>query len=153
MFVGSGEHYYENSLRQLANTYPGRVFIHIGYDEALAHLVEAGADMFLMPSRFEPCGLNQMYSLLYGTLPIVHNTGGLSDTVVNASEENIANKTATGFVFYDPSQHALASTVRHALYLHSRPRTWQQIQRTAMEQSFGWENSANAYIELYSKEI
>lgn len=150
--VGSGESYFEQALRQLAARFPEHAFVHIGYSEALAHQVEAGADLFLMPSRFEPCGLNQLYSLAYGTLPLVHHTGGLADTVVNASDENLAAKTATGFVFYDPGSHAMHSALEHALYLYSRPRQWQQMQRTAMEQSFTWEQSARDYVDLYTKE-
>lgn len=153
VLVGAGEQQYEEALRELAAQYPERVFVHIGYSESLAHQVEAGADMFLMPSRFEPCGLNQLYSLAYGTPPIVHHTGGLSDTVVNATDENVADKTATGFVFYDPSAHALRSTIEHALYLYSRPRTWQQIQRSGMSQEFGWQQSAQKYIQLYQEEF
>lgn len=150
--VGSGEAHFEQALRQLAVEHPEHAFVHIGYSEALAHQVEAGADIFLMPSRFEPCGLNQLYSLAYGTLPLVHHTGGLADTVVNATEENLAQKTATGFVFYDPGEHAMRSALEHALFLYRQPEQWQQMQRTAMEQSFGWEQSAQAYVDLYTKE-
>ncbi|WFE68161.1 glycogen synthase GlgA [Thiomicrospira sp. R3] len=153
VFVGAGQAEYEHQLRELAAAYPGRVFVHIGYSEPLAHQVEAGADMFLMPSRFEPCGLNQMYSLAYGTLPIVHHTGGLADTVVNATPENIKNKTATGFMFYDPNPHALRATILHALSIFNKPRSWQQIQKTGMEQPFNWKKSAKNYVELYSKEL
>lgn len=153
VLVGAGEEHYENAFRELAQTYPDRVFVHIGYSEALAHQVEAGADMFLMPSRFEPCGLNQMYSLAYGTPPIVHYTGGLIDTVINASDENVANKTATGFVFYEPTVHALRSTIEHALFLYSKPRTWQQIQKNGMSHNFDWQQSAQKYIQLLTKEI
>ena len=150
--VGSGDTHLEGALRQLERRFPQQVFVHIGYSEPLAHQIEAGSDIFLMPSRFEPCGLNQMYSLAYGTLPLVHHTGGLADTVVNATHENLASKLATGFVFYSPDAHAMGSTLEHALYLHSRPRLWQQIQRTAMEQNFSWEQSAREYIDLYGKE-
>ena len=150
--VGSGEAHFEHALRQLAAQYPHNAFVHIGYSEALAHQIEASADIFLMPSRFEPCGLNQLYSLAYGTLPLVHHTGGLADTVVNATEENLAQKKATGFVFYDLSAHAMRSALEHALHLYSRPRMWQQLQRTAMEQSFTWEQSAQEYVESYTKE-
>lgn len=153
VLVGSGDSYYEQALCHLAADYPGRIFLHLGYDEALAHLVEAGADMFLMPSRFEPCGLNQLYSLAYGTPPIVHYTGGLSDTVVNASEDNINKKTATGFVFYDPSANALSATIEHALFLFSKPRTWQQIQKTGMSQVFDWQSSAEKYTKLFLQEM
>lgn len=151
IFVGTGNKEYETALYKYAKQYPDRVWVHIGYSESLAHQVEAGADLFLMPSRFEPCGLNQMYSLAYGTPPVVHNTGGLADTVVNATDENLKKGVATGFVFYDPSHHALKSTLLHALYLFGKKRTWQKLQKTGMEQSLGWENSAKQYIELYSE--
>lgn len=152
VFVGSGEKAYEQQITALAQKYPTRVWAFIGYSESLAHRVEAGADMFLMPSRFEPCGLNQMYSLAYGTLPIVHNTGGLADTVVNATEENLANETATGFVFYDPSYHALKSTIMHGLYLFRKPRSWQKLQKTAMAKRFDWTDRAKDYIQIYQKD-
>ena len=151
VIVGSGDPFYENQIKQMAKKYPGRIWVFIGYSESLAHRVEAGADMFLMPSRFEPCGLNQMYSLAYGTLPIVHHTGGLADTVVNATELNLKNGTATGFVFYDPSRHALKSTLLHALHLFDKTRTWQKIQKTGMEQSFDWKASAKQYVSLYTE--
>jgi starch synthase len=102
-----------------------------------------------MPSRFEPCGLNQMYSLLYGTLPVVNNTGGLADTVVDATAENIANRTANGFVMKTPTAQGLLGAIERALELHANARVWNQLQRTAMEQDFGWEKSALEYILLY----
>lgn len=151
VIVGSGNKYFEEQVREFARKNRTRVWAFIGYSESLGHRVEAGADMFLMPSRFEPCGLNQMYSLKYGTPPIVHHTGGLADTVVNANAENIKANTATGFVFYDPSHHALKSTILHALNLYSKPQTWQQIQKTGMQQSFKWRQSAQQYLELYSE--
>ena len=150
VIVGSGDAHFEYALSELAHHHPERVMVYIGYSEKLAHRIEAGADMFLMPSRFEPCGLNQLYSLAYGTLPIVHATGGLADTVVNATEENIDAGTATGFVFYDPSRHALKSTLLHALHCYTKKRTWQKLQKTAMLQDFSWEKSAKAYLTLLS---
>lgn len=150
IIVGAGDPQYHNELNRLASDYPDRVLVHLGYSEELAHQVEAGVDMFLMPSRFEPCGLNQMYSLTYGTPPIVHNTGGLADTVVNASDKNLNAGIATGFVFFDPSIHALKSTVMHALYLFSKKRTWQKLQKQGMKQNFGWKESAKHYLELIS---
>lgn len=153
VMVGAGDPRYELELRELAQRYPENVFIHIGYSEALAHQVEAGADMFLMPSRFEPCGLNQMYSLTYGTPPIVHYTGGLVDTVVNASDENMANQTATGFVCYEPNVPALKATIEHALYLYTQQDSWRQLQHSGMTQVFNWQNSARKYLDLYTKEI
>lgn len=151
VIVGTGEKNYEAQVKRLAQKFPSRIWAFIGYSESLAHRVEAGADMFLMPSRFEPCGLNQMYSLAYGTPPIVHHTGGLADTVVNATDENIKAGTATGFVFYDPSRHALKSTILHGLHLFGKKRTWQKIQKTGMQQSFDWKQSAEKYIEIYSE--
>lgn len=153
VLVGTGDSHYEQELQLLASAHPGRVLLYLGYDEKLAHLIEAGADMFIMPSRFEPCGLSQLYSLAYGTLPIVHHTGGLADTVVNASAENIKQKTATGFVFYQPHASALHAALEHALHLFDKPRTWQQIQRTAMSQVFDWRSSAEKYIELFLQEV
>lgn len=148
VFVGSGDGHFEYLLSELAHQYPDRVLVYIGYSEALAHQVEAGADMFLMPSRFEPCGLNQMYSLAYGTPPIVHHTGGLADTVVNATQENLKAGEATGFVFYDPSRHALKSTILHALHTYGKKRTWQKLQKNGMLQDFDWASSAKKYLEL-----
>ncbi|PLY04534.1 MAG: glycogen synthase GlgA [Desulfuromonas sp.] len=150
VLVGTGMAHYEAALRELAERYPQRVFIFLGYDEALAHLVEAGSDIFFMPSRFEPCGLNQMYSLAYGTLPIVHATGGLSDTVVDATAEAIAEGRATGFVFTDPTPAEFLAAVLRALELYQRPRIWQAVQKTAMNQDFTWDGSARRYLELYS---
>ena len=106
-----------------------------------------------MPSRFEPCGLNQMYSLLYGTLPVVNNTGGLADTVIDATPENLRNRTANGFVMPEPTVQSLIEAVDQALELHANPRLWNQMQRTAMEQDFGWEKSALEYILLYKGSI
>ena len=151
VIVGAGNKLFEDKVRALAKKYPTRLWAFIGYSESLGHRVEAGADMFLMPSRFEPCGLNQMYSLAYGTPPIVHNTGGLADTVINATQENVENTIASGFVFYDPSRHALKSTIMHALHLFSKPLVWQQIQKSGMQQDFHWKNSAKQYLEIYSE--
>ena len=151
IFVGTGDREFEVALYKFAKDYPDRIWVYIGYSEVLAHQVEAGADLFLMPSRFEPCGLNQMYSLAYGTPPVVHHTGGLADTVVNATEQNLKEGKATGFVFYDTSRHALKSTLLHALYLLGKKRTWQKLQKTGMEQPLGWENSAKKYVQLYSE--
>ena len=150
VLIGSGHGYFENALNNLAARFPERVLVYIGYNEALAHLLEAGSDLFLMPSRFEPCGLNQMYSLKYGTLPVVFNTGGLADTVVNATPENTSAGTANGFVFYTPSQQALLGTLRWALSLFANnPTQWRQWQKRGMTTDFSWEQSARRYLELY----
>ena len=149
VFVGSGKIEYERQLRSYAMHYPQRVGVFIGYDESLAHMLEAGADMFLMPSRFEPCGLNQMYSLRYGTPPIVYRTGGLADTVDDATEHHFAEGIANGFVFDDLSTDALIEAANRALAWYAQPRLWQALLRTGMRQSFGWEHSAQAYLALY----
>ncbi len=151
VLIGSGDPHHQRVLQQLAITYPKRVMVRIGYDEELAHLIEAGADLFVMPSRFEPCGLNQLYSLRYGTPPVVYSTGGLRDTVIDANEENLANKTATGFVFNHSSPKALQATIERALKLFQKPLQWRALIRSAMAQDFGWERSAQQYQLLYNK--
>ncbi|MEA3465876.1 MAG: glycogen synthase GlgA, partial [Thermodesulfobacteriota bacterium] len=149
VIVGSGMPLFEQQLTVLARRFPKRIFVTIGYEEKLAHLVEGGIDMFLMPSRFEPCGLNQLYSLSYGTPPIVHRTGGLKDTVVDANETTLADGSATGFVFDSPDSEALCRAVVRALSLYKRPRRWQALQKTGMLHDFGWQRSAQIYLELY----
>lgn len=147
--LGSGAADYEQDLRILRARYPDKVGVDIGYNEGLAHQIEAGSDVFLMPSRFEPCGLNQLYSLRYGTLPIVRNTGGLADTVVDATEYNRKNGKATGFSFDPSTAEALELTIYRAHDLFQRPRIWRKMMITAMEQNYSWEQSANTYVQLY----
>jgi starch synthase len=144
VMLGSGERRYEELWRRLAAQYPGRVSTTIGFDERLAHQIEAGADLFLMPSRYEPCGLNQMYSLRYGTLPIVRATGGLEDTVVDVSQPG-----GTGFKFREYSSTALAATVQRALTLYAKPSDWKQIQQMGMKIDFSWDASAREYVKVY----
>ncbi len=151
VLLGSGQAVYEQKLVRLAKQHPDRVFVVIGYDEALAHLIEAGADLFLMPSRFEPCGLNQMYSLRYGTPPIVFRTGGLADTVVDADAASLPAGSATGFVFDIPDVAAFLGAIRRALDLYRQPAPWRHLQQTGMRQSFDWSGSADHYLALYSK--
>lgn len=153
VIIGSGEPHYEDALQELAERYPERLFVTIGYSEERAHRIEAGADMFLMPSRFEPCGLNQLYSLKYGTLPIVHNVGGLADTVVDANEENLEDETATGFAFHQPTPMALQQTIDRALTLYPQTSRWRKVMRTAMRKNFSWDLSAKKYELLYQKLI
>ncbi len=150
VLLGSGQAVYEQKLTRLAKKYPDRVFVEIGYDEPLAHQIEAGADLFLMPSRFEPCGLNQMYSLRYGTPPIVYKTGGLADTVVDATEAGLADASANGFVFETPGVAAFVAAIRRALKLLRQPVRWRRLQQTGMRQSFDWQQSASHYVSLYS---
>ena len=149
IILGSGDRLYEAELVKLATQYPSRLHVHIGYSEDLAHQVEAGCDLFLMPSRFEPCGLNQMYSLRYGTPPVVNFTGGLADTVTDATAMAMKEKTANGFVFNDVNSDALLACVKRALKIYQKPKQWQQICQTAMQQDLGWESSAKKYQELY----
>lgn len=149
VLLGSGDKGFEHRLREFASAYPHKMSLTLGYNEALAHQIEAGADVFLMPSRFEPCGLNQMYSQRYGTLPIVRNTGGLADTVVDTLPETIANRTATGFVFAEESAGALLEAIKRATLLHSFPDIWRQVQINAMRRDFSWQNSAEQYLALY----
>ncbi len=151
IILGSGHMLYETELITLAEQYPSRLHVHIGYSEGLAHQIEAGCDLFIMPSRFEPCGLNQMYSLRYGTPPVVNFTGGLADTVTDATAMAREDKTANGFVFNDVNADALLSTIKRALTIYKEPEQWQQICETAMQQELGWEFSANKYQQLYQK--
>ncbi|MFA5983244.1 MAG: glycogen synthase GlgA [Methylococcaceae bacterium] len=147
--LGSGDKSYEKQLLAIAEQYPEKAAITIGYDEALAHLIEAGSDVFLMPSRFEPCGLNQMYSQRYGTLPIVRKTGGLADSVTDALPESIANGTASGIVFNDAVPGALLEAIKRTLILLSYPAVWKKLQINAMQKDFSWQNSAKQYLALY----
>lgn len=147
--LGSGDAGMQDALQDLARAHPGQVAVHIGYDEGLAHQIEAGADMFLMPSRFEPCGLNQMYSQRYGTVPVVNSTGGLKDSVVDATQEHINDKTATGFVFNGVTREAVVGAMKRALTTFKNKKVWRQIQKTGMSKDFSWEASAARYIEIY----
>jgi starch synthase len=125
------------------------VAVSLGFDEALAHRMEAGADALLMPSRFEPCGLNQMYSQRYGTVPVVRATGGLADTVVDATPVTLADGTATGFSFAHADASGVAYGISRALEAKSRRQTWSALQRNGMQRDFGWTRTANRYVELY----
>jgi starch synthase len=143
---GSGEPELEAALIEAARTHPGRVAARIGYDEALAHRLVAGADVILVPSRFEPCGLTQMYGLRYGTLPLVRRVGGLADTVVDAGDAG----QGTGFVFDAATPAALEEAIARALTLYRKPNTWQVLQRRAMVQDFSWDLAAASYLALYA---
>jgi len=151
ILLGTGDPSLESSWRDVAHRYSGSVGAQITYDERLAHLVQAGADMLVMPSRFEPCGLNQMYALRYGTIPVVHGVGGLQDTVFPATAENLASGRATGFHFPDLSRDGILNTFRHAFTLHSDHDQWARLVTTGMRQDFSWTRSAQAYIDLYQE--
>jgi starch synthase len=140
--LGTGEKHVEASLNALAAANPGRVAVTIGYDEGLSHRIEGGADIFLMPSRFEPCGLNQMYSLRYGTVPIVNSTGGLRDTVEDA---------VNGFVFTEANAHGLWQAIERALAVYSDKTAWKRLMQAGMTRDFSWERSAREYLRLYEE--
>jgi starch synthase len=150
VLLGSGERRYEDLWLALAARYPDRVAVHIGFDERLAHLIEAGADIFLMPSRFEPCGLNQMYSQRYGTVPLVRATGGLADTVENFEADS---GRGTGFTFDEYSPQALLGTLRWAVSVFMDRQTWRGIQQAGMRQDHSWAASARRYVEVYERAI
>jgi starch synthase len=147
--LGSGDKRYEQTLKQWAHLYPDRIALHIGYDEALSHLIEAGADIFLMPSRFEPCGLNQMYSQRYGTVPIVRRVGGLADTVDDADAENLAKGIASGVVFGEATDAALLGAIERAVGLFADRQQWERLQLAGMQKDFSWHTSARQYELLY----
>ena len=149
VLLGTGDADLENALRALAAAHPGSIRIHIGYDEAQAHRIQAGADVLMVPSRAEPCGLTQLYALRYGTLPLVRRTGGLEDTVIDATPAALADGCATGFAFDEPTAHALGWAIRRALDLYRTPERWRALQTRAMTRDFSWTASARAYLELY----
>jgi starch synthase len=152
--LGRGEPRFAQALTELAARYPRQLAAYVGYSEELAHRMTAGADIFCMPSRFEPCGLNQIYSLRYGTIPVVRRTGGLADTVVDASPEAIASGTATGFAFEQPTAHALLDALRRALRAYGQePEVWRQLVARAMAQDFSWERGAREYERLYQRAL
>ncbi len=146
--LGTGEPRYEEMLERVKKKYPKKVGVHIGFSEELAHLIEAGADIFLMPSRYEPCGLNQMYSLRYGTVPIVRKTGGLADTV---EEFNPKTGRGTGFLFEKYSGTDLLKALKKALNVYKNKKAWIKLMKNGMMKDFSWNASAKKYVELYEK--
>jgi starch synthase len=151
--LGNGAAEFEAAFAQAAIDHRGRVAFHQGYNEGLAHRIEAGADVFLMPSRFEPCGLNQLYSLRYGTLPIVHGVGGLADTVVHASAANLAHGTATGVVMKELDPAAIVAAVDESIRLYADKTIWRQLIQTAMAENYSWARSAEQYLALYQRAL
>ena len=149
VILGSGEAVLERELSTLAKNNPGKVAVCTGFDEQLAHLIEAGADSFLMPSRFEPCGLNQMYSQRYGTPPLVHATGGLVDTVVDFTLDTVAAGNATGFLFRDMTPESFLAGIRRVVDAYHDKPNWQRLQLNGMIRDFSWRSSAAAYREIY----
>jgi starch synthase len=148
VLLGSGEPRFEDFFRAAAARHPRQVAVEIGYNESLAHRIEAGADLFLMPSLYEPCGLNQMFSQKYGTIPVVRAVGGLKDTVVDFDS---ASGAGTGFVFEPYEGSALLSAIDRALAAYRDDTAWGALQRRAMAMDFSWEQSAKLYAELYRR--
>jgi len=148
--LGSGEKHLEDFLNQAHAQYQDRVGVYIGYNDELSHQIEAGCDMFLMPSHFEPCGLNQMYSLAYGTIPIVRSTGGLADTVHDFHE---IGGEGNGFSFYDATPYALYTTILRAFALFHDRATWRTVQRRGMTTDFSWHRAAQRYLDLYWRTV
>jgi starch synthase len=152
VILGSGDAKYQERLTSLGREFPGRASIKLEFSERFAHLIEAGADMFLMPSRWEPCGLNQLYSLKYGTVPIVRETGGLADTVCDLTPETLAAGRANGFSFAEYHVSALEATMRRAIAVYQQqPDVWRKLVETGMRQDWSWANSARQYVDLFRK--
>ena len=151
VLIGSGDSRFEQSLQHWTKLFPDQFALKVGYDEARARLVEAGSDVFLMPSRFEPCGLNQMYSQRYGAIPLVRRAGGLADTVVDADAHTLKEGTATGLLFEEATPEAFYDAIERALALYEKPEVWRGIQKTGMARDFSWEFSAQRYVELYAE--
>jgi starch synthase len=142
--LGTGAREYEELFARLAKKYPGKCLVKVAYDNTLAHLIEAGSDIFLMPSHYEPCGLNQMYSLKYGTVPVVRATGGLDDTV-----EAFDGTSGTGFKFHEYTGAALLDAIGRALEAFRWPRLWTRIMLNGMRKDFSWSRSAAEYLQVY----
>ncbi|GMR20668.1 MAG: glycogen synthase GlgA [Gammaproteobacteria bacterium] len=151
--LGTGDTRFADSLRKLAKQWPEKLAVYIGYSEALAHRIEAGADMFLMPSRYEPCGLNQMYSQRYGTLPIVSAVGGLADTVTDPSMIKDKNEIADGFVIANYSVKGIIEAVNRAIERYHDKPSWRQMQRAAMHKDMTWKDRAHEYLALYEQAL
>jgi starch synthase len=146
--LGTGDKTYEDMFQRLHKQFPNKIAIKIAYDNAIAHKIEAGADMFLMPSRYEPCGLNQIYSLKYGTVPIVRATGGLDDTI---EPWDARTGKGTGFKFAEYTGQALLATIKQALLAYSDQSSWQALMRNGMARDFSWGASAREYGKIYGR--
>ena len=146
VLLGSGDSALENNYKKLAEDFPGSAAVRIGYNNALAHQIEAGCDFFLMPSRFEPCGLNQLYSMAYGTIPIVRATGGLADTVKTWNEQS---DEGSGIVFNNADSPAIEWAINEALKLYDSQKDFKQIQKNAMSSQFSWNTAVKEYLRTY----
>jgi starch synthase len=148
--LGTGLRKYQEMFEAAAKKFPQKLAVNLAFDNSLAHLIEAGSDMFLMPSRYEPCGLNQLYSLRYGTIPIVRTTGGLADTIVNYDQES---NRGTGFAFREYSSVALLEAVKRAIKCYEDETTWSGLIARAMAADFSWKSSAEKYLKLYNRAV
>jgi len=146
VLLGSGSPVFERGYRELAERFPGKVAVRIGFDEGLSHRIEAACDFFIMPSQFEPCGLNQMYSLRYGTIPIVRATGGLDDTVIDFSQDATR---ANGIKFQEYTARALAKAMRKALVIYDQPALLRRFRQNAMRADFSWDKTVNEFLRVY----
>jgi starch synthase len=153
VILGTGEPHYHQLLTDLAKKYPEKLAVRIGFSDELAHRIEAGADIFLMPSRYEPCGLNQLYSLKYGTVPVVHATGGLADTITNTNDATLEDGTANGFSFDAYTTAALHDALERATQAYNDRAIWEQLIRTGMSQDWSWNHSAREYDRLYKQTL
>ena len=151
VILGTGDPKHQEAFSNLARRFPNRVAARFEFSEPLAHLIEGGADMFLMPSQFEPCGLSQLYSLKYGTVPVVRATGGLADTITDATDEAIAAGTANGFSFQPYSALSLHEAIKRAHAAYNRPEVWNKLIATGMSQDWSWATSARQYVQLYER--
>lgn len=146
IILGTGEKRYEDMLKDFMEKYPKKISIKLKYSEKLAHQIEAGADIFLMPSKYEPCGLNQFYSMRYGTVPIVHSVGGLEDSILDYLENK---KDGTGFKFYNFDSNSMLKTIKDAISIYKNRKEWKKIMLNGMKSDFSWKNSAKKYLEIY----
>jgi starch synthase len=153
VILGTGEPKYHETLAALAKEYPEKIAVRLEFSDEWAHRIEAAADIFVMPSQYEPCGLNQLYSLKYGAVPVVRATGGLVDTVVDATDATIADGTATGFSFADYTSLALAEALQRACRAYRHKPLWNQLIETGMRQDWSWRQSAEKYAALYEQTI
>jgi starch synthase len=153
VILGTGQPKYHRLFETLAQRFPQKIAVRLEFSNPLAHQIEAGADMFLMPSRFEPCGLNQLYSLKYGTVPVVRATGGLADTIVGMTGQPDQAPPPNGFSFHEYSPLALSETLRRACEAYAQPEVWSRLVATGMSQDWSWARSAEQYVELYQTTI
>ncbi len=148
---GAGDPALEAAFVAAAKANAGEVAVRIGYDEAFAHRLIAGSDAILVPSRFEPCGLTQLYGLRYGTVPVVRRVGGLADTVIDAGDDALASERATGFAFDAATSAALDGAIQRAIAVHAQPARWQRLMLRGMAQDFSWRGAARQYVALYAE--